>query len=243
MSTAIFIRSYNKDFEWLSYCVRSIRKFCSGFNEVVLAVPIGHYVQLTDEIKNCVDHIHPVEPRTSRGYLDQQITKLRAHHYTDADQILYVDSDCLFAAPATPETFMRDGKPLLLKTAYDVFRSHQQRTGEKQNVLCWQPITEAAIGFPVAYEYMRRLPILHDVRTLLEVETRYPRMIDHIRSIHGNGFSEFNALGAVAERYLSDLYHIQDTETEPLPPIVCEQSWSWGGISDEKREHMEWVCR
>lgn len=243
MNTAIFIRSYNKDFEWLSYCVRSIRKFCSGFSEVVLVIPNGQQVQLTREISERIDRLHTVKEHT-RGYLDQQITKLQAHHWLpDTDQILFVDSDCLFTTPATPESFMRDDKPLLLKTAYDVFRRQQEQTGKKQDVLCWQPITEAAIGFPVAYEYMRRLPILHDVRTLVEIETRYPRMIDHIRSIRGNGFSEFNVIGAVAERYLSHLYHIQDTEAEPLPPAVCEQSWSWGGISDEKREHMKWVCR
>lgn len=241
MNTSIFIRSYNKDFEWLFYCVRSIRKFCSGFSEVVLVVPDGQQVQLTEAITSRIDRLHLVKERT-RGYLDQQITKLQANRYTDAGQILYVDSDCLFVAPATPETFMRDGRPILPKTRYDVFRRHQERTGEKQDVLCWQEITERAVGFPVEWEYMRRLPMMHSFMLLEEIGAMYPSLPSHICSINGNAFSEFNVMGAVADRYLPDLYHIQDTEADPLQESVCEQSWSWGGISEEKRRHMEWVC-
>ena len=36
MKTSIFIKTCLKDLEWLSYSLRSIRKFCKGFQEVVI---------------------------------------------------------------------------------------------------------------------------------------------------------------------------------------------------------------
>ena len=32
----IFIKTYHKDFIWLEYCIKSIKKFCKGFRDVVI---------------------------------------------------------------------------------------------------------------------------------------------------------------------------------------------------------------
>ena len=39
MTCDILIRSYYKDFGWLRYALRSIRKYCRGFSKVIVVVP------------------------------------------------------------------------------------------------------------------------------------------------------------------------------------------------------------
>jgi hypothetical protein len=84
---------------------------------------------------------------------------------------------------------------------------------------------------------------MHLSETLAEIDTRYPNLADYIAKIPDNSFSEFNVMGAVAERYLGDQYHIQSTETEPLPTKYCEQYWSWGGMTNELKEALQCVCK
>jgi hypothetical protein len=242
MSTSIFIRSYRGDFQWLRYCLRSIRKFVSGFDEIALVIPTTDRGELPADVAAMADRLH-LRTEQTHGYIDQQITKLRAHHYTTSERILFVDSDCVFFQPCTVDDFTRDGKPLLLKTAYEVFRRYEIETGKRQNVLCWQKITENLIGFPVEFEYMRRIPMMHLAETLACIEAQYPHLMDKARRIRDNSFSEFNIMGAIAEKYLADHYVFSDTESEPLPPKYCEQYWSWGGMSNELKETLECVCK
>ena len=242
MNTSIFIRSYRGDFQWLRYCLRSIRKFVTGFGEIALVIPVTDRGELPEDVAAMADRLHLRNEQT-HGYIDQQITKLRAHHYTNSDRILFVDSDCVFFRPCTVDDFTREGKPLLLKTPYEVFRKHQTETGRAQNVLNWQRITEDLVGFPVEFEYMRRIPMMHAAETLVYIEAHYPHLMNKARRIRDNSFSEFNIMGAIAERFLPHLYHIQSTETEPLPPKYCEQYWSWGGMSNELKESLECVCK
>lgn len=241
MSTSIFIRSYRGDFQWLRYCLRSTRKFVTGFDEIVLVIPVADRDELPVDVASMADRLH-LRIEQTHGYIDQQITKLRAHHYTTSERILFVDSDCVFFRPCTMDDFTRDSKPILLKTPYEVFRKYQNETGRIQSVLNWQKLTEEAVGFPVDHEYMRRIPMMHLAETLGYIETYYPNLVNRVRRIKDNSFSEFNVMGAIAEKYLADQYHIQCTETKPLPPKYCEQYWSWGGMSKELKESLECVC-
>jgi hypothetical protein len=241
MSTSLFIRSYRGDFEWLRYCVRSIRKFVAGFESLVLVIPDADRDLLPADVAALIDRLH-FRTEETHGYIDQQITKLRAHHYTTSERILFVDSDCVFFQPCNVDDYTRNGKPLLLKTPYEVFRKYQNETGRIQSVLRWQEITADTVGFPVEHEYMRRIPMMHAVETLAYIETHHPQMIEKAIRIRDNSFSEFNAIGAIAERFLPDLYHIQSTETEPLPAKHCEQYWSWGGMSDSLKRALQCTC-
>ena len=119
-----------------------------------------------------------------------------------------------------------------------MFAELQRVTGKVENVLNWKKITEGFVGFEVSDEYMRRIPLMHDAKTLREIESRYPKLIRDILKIRDNSLSEFNIMGAVAAKFLPELYHFQCTETEPLPPNYCEQYWSWGGMTNELKETL-----
>src|SRR6185312_6600956 len=71
----IFIRTYPNDYEWLNYCLDSIRKYCSGFRKVWVVSP--------EAPSNAAFHIPNGEwkvmnDESEDGYLAQQITKLYA---------------------------------------------------------------------------------------------------------------------------------------------------------------------
>jgi len=96
----ILIRSYYRDVQWLVLAVASIRRFVSGYRELVVVLPETSMSRvdwpvapiLRDvTLRQCDDH--------RNDYIGQQITKLHADTYSDADVILHVDSDHVFVAP------------------------------------------------------------------------------------------------------------------------------------------------
>jgi hypothetical protein len=103
LTVDIFIKSYPPDYDWLRYCLRSIDRFCSGFRKVVVVSPetfnadpaLKIPVQVVVAPQQCQD-----------GYLDQQLFKLNAHQFSDADMILHVDSDTIFTVQVTPQTYL-----------------------------------------------------------------------------------------------------------------------------------------
>jgi hypothetical protein len=230
MTHAVFIRTYSGDLDWLVYCLKSIVKYLSGYNELIVAIPEKelHHLDGFGLTNVRVVGVHAMKD----DYVGQQITKLSAHHYTNADVITFIDSDTIFTMPTILTDFMQDGKLIIYKTRYTSIDSP------------WQSITQRSIGFPVEWEYMRRFPLSYYNSTLAGCE-------QHIKAIHnmdlkkfGNtrpfrSLSEFNMLGAYAEMYQSNLYSFIDTEAAPLPQARVRQFWSWGGITDEVKKEID----
>ena len=219
MKTSIFIKTWSGDIPWLKYCLQSIKLYGSGFEEVVI---------VADE--SCVQDVYPIADGArvipvgdwTNGYIQQQWVKLNADQYTDADQILFVDSDCVFHTPFTPESYMRDGKPILLKTDYQLLGSS----------IVWQAITSDFVGWYVDYEYMRRLPWMYKRSSLQNFRKTYLKLYNHLYGMEDRSFSEFNVLGAYIDRFEKDQYYISDTSVW-MSESVAEQFWSWGGITPE----------
>lgn len=230
LDVAIFIRSYKKDFEWLVWCIKSIDRYVTGYKELLLEVPDKDFAVVPKDVHDKVDHVFLRQERT-HGYIDQQISKLQAHKRTDHQFILFVDSDCMFFTPCdVRKEFFVDGLPVMLKTPYSSFNP-------RENVLRWKTITQKALGdaFHVDYEYMRRFPLIYDRRTLEYLEVCYPNLEDYCCRQKDHEFSEFNVMGAFADKHHPHLYHWINTTNQPLPRTVAKQWWSYGGIrKDEK---------
>jgi hypothetical protein len=218
--TSIFIKTCRKDFEWLKYCLRSINMYARDFAELVIVCDELDRRDL--EYVNTDGAIVHFVPNHRNGYIHQQMIKLIADTFCSSEHILFVDSDCVFFAPFCPGDFTRDGKPILLKTRY----------GELGGGECWKPITEHYLGGTVEFEYMRRIPLIFDRRTLAELRIAYPALLCQLDTLRDRNFSEFNALGAFAEREHPERYTIIDTADE-ITPKFAEQFWSWGGITPE----------
>lgn len=221
----IFIRTYYSDLKWLVYALQSINKFCSGFRDVVIVIP--------ESQKYLLDGFNLTKEKTltceeyKDDYLGQQITKLYADSYSDADYILFPDSDTLFTMPVTPKDFTREGKPLILKTKYE----------KVETAIIWKPVTEKALGYPVEFEFMRRLPFCYHSSTLKSLreymKDKHGKELNaYIEEQPNRAFSEFNVVGAFADKFERDKYDFQDTD-DGLPTLYVRQFWSWGGLTDE----------
>lgn len=222
----IFLKTYNKDFQWLPYLFASIDKYCDGFRSLVIVAEMGDNVEL-EKIKfpQTVDvKIHYIQkPSRSDGYMFQQSIKLSAWKYTDADAVMFIDSDCIFKKKISPSYFFKRGKIEMLKTSY----------AEIGSAVPWQKPTQDALGFPVYYEYMRRHPMLYLCSTLRNLASTYPHLEAEVIAAVNRVFSEFNVIGAYAEKFESDKYNFLDTATNKIPEEVVMQNWSWGGLTEE----------
>jgi hypothetical protein len=199
MTTDIFLKTHSADADYLRYCLASIEKFCSGFRKTVV-----------------VEGEHP------RGYLHQQVVKLHADTHTDADFILVTDSDTLFTEEVTPESFMRDGKPIWYMTPWN------EEMLAHPGTRAWFNVMTEFFGEEPPAEFMRRQPFMFP-REVLEglrnfcVERHGVTIGDYIMA--RKAFSEWNVLGAYCWLFHRDKFYFMDTTVECPPPKV-KQFWS-----------------
>lgn len=231
MNCDIFVRSYYRDFEWLAYCLSSIHKYCRGFRRIVLVVPDKslsrlEYVGLRgDRTFVCKSH--------ADDYLGQQVSKLMADSYSDADYICHVDSDCVFHRPTTPAELFSDGKPRVVMTPYDCL----PRAGS------WKRITSKFLGREVSFDFMQQLPLVFP-RSLYSELRRYAEAMhgadieSYVMEQPHRGFSEFNAMGAFAYYWHREKFAWIDSSRQPVPEPPCLCFWSWGGIDAATRARI-----
>jgi hypothetical protein len=207
-TTGIFIKTWTGDIDWLPYCLESIQKYGSDISEVVIASDASCLI----EVQRISQGARVVSvPDWEEGYIQQQWVKLNVFH-----------------TPFSPESYMRDGKPILMKTKY----------GNLGGAEIWKGITEDFVGFEVQYEYMRRLPWMYLSSSLSNFKLKYPHIESHLKGLTTRRFSEFNVLGAYIDKYESDKYFVTDTE-EWMTESVARQFWSWGGITSEVKTDID----
>jgi hypothetical protein len=229
MQVDIFIRTYHKDLPWLEHALRSIHKHVTGHRRIIVAIPEGQGHLLAHLTAETVIEVPDLED----GYLGQQLTKMEAWKCTDADCVLFWDSDVVAKEPIDIHAeYFKDGKPILYKTRYSSIPGTP-----------WQGVTEKALDISVGWEYMRRMPIIHLSDVLKETmdlieETHGLSMRTYLDAQPHKAFSEFNVIGAVADLLHRDSYTIIDTESIDMPPNKVAQFWSWGGITNEVRQQL-----
>ena len=112
----IFLRSYYRDLRWLHLALRSITELVVGYRRIVVVVPHSTVCRValetiagnfTAEVFECEDF--------ADDYIGQQLTKLNADRYTDADFVLLLDSDQLFYAPCDLNTRLFRNSRLLME--------------------------------------------------------------------------------------------------------------------------------
>ncbi len=230
MKTSIFIKTWKNDLKWLDYCLKSIKKFGSGFEEVVV---------VTDS--DCLDKTREIA-KTARvesvvkwpnGYIHQQWVKLNVDSYVHTDLVLYVDSDCIFFKEFSPESFMKYDKPILLKTRYTELGSDPVSVVAMK----WKQITQGYVRWNVDWEYMRKMPMMFHVDSISSVWNFISYFEIRLRKIDKHEFSEFNVIGAYVDRQEPDRYFVTDTHAW-CPESVAEHFWSWSGITDEERRRI-----
>lgn len=248
MNVPIFCVTFCRDREWTAYLLGSIQRRCRGFSEVVLVVPfrdIEMFRPLTafktaDERPVRVKGFHE---REGKGMLHHEVMIHFADTFCpEADVILHVDGDCVFLADVTPETYMLDGKPILL---YVPFAEIDKGLPYDRHAMAWQECTERCLGEPVTNESMIRHPMMH-------IREVYPEVRRHIadrqgvafdeyvlaqKPDHPEGHAEFTTLGHWAMTRHPSRYHTINVHDNPRPEAHMYSGWThWPAGSDGERE-------
>jgi len=234
----IFIKTRAHDYDWAYWCLESIEKNCSGFRKVELISESqegrycgGHAFFKNKLVTSCVNGKEP-------GYLWQQRCKLYADQYSDADYILFQDSDTIFTRPVTPSNFIKDGKPVWLYSPLDKARPDQH---------AWIPVMEKFLGKKPEHEFMRRHPFIVPRWAFEELRTfcKYKHgmsLEDYImaQAIPGHPlalvFSEWNCMGF----FLWEYHHDKACWMTPeeAGPACVYQGFTHAG-EDRKQEDID----
>ena len=221
MKVSIFIRTYHKDIKWLNWCLKSIHKNLTGWDEIVICIPKGQQSLLShltaEKVVTC--------PIYRDDYLGQEISKIQAHKWCKGDYILFVDSDVMFKPGAKVRDYFYEGKPIIMKADYN----------SVGDAICWKKPTEKLFKTTIDFEFMRIAPQLFVRETLEEFNKAFPKIESYIQEQPYREFSEFNALGYFAETNCKYDYSIIDvTKGVPnyLPENKCKQMWSWSGLTE-----------
>ncbi len=103
MHVDIFIRTYKNDLPWLAYALKSIHKYVTGHRNIIVAIPMDQVRLLSHLSVEKVVGVHDLED----GYLGQQLTKMQAWKLTDADAVVFWDSDVVATRPVVSLTIQR----------------------------------------------------------------------------------------------------------------------------------------
>ena len=239
----VFIASYAKDFPWLLHCLSSLKLFAHGFLPPVVAVPerdieFAKRIALQSYPETSITTQKGPDGPGWAGFLKAQIAMMTADlHCPEADFIHLFGSDCFVKDTCHPGEVFEGAKPVMLYNSYAHLAVHHPQT------LGWRAGTEHALGHPVEYEFMRRIPIVYP-RGL------YPEVRKYVANKHGKPFehyifdrvshrncSESNILGAFAWYHARDLYHWVNLDEDNAYaesalrwPSNVIQFWSHGGM-------------
>jgi glycosyltransferase involved in cell wall biosynthesis len=220
----IFIKSYRNDFRWLKYSLQSLKKFVTGYNEIIIIIPDGERQYIDFELPERT-FVHTIKESGS-GYLFQQYVKMIAHHYCSASHIMYLDSDCIFHSPVDVRELVKDGKPQILMTNYN-------ELGDCP----WQRPTADFIGQIPEYEFMRRHCLIYHKDTLVNLENWFNGDLkEYILSRPGGTFSEFNVIGFYAYLNEKDKYNFVNTNNWEYVPAIVNQYHSYTQFQEKESE-------
>lgn len=253
MKCEIFIVSHRKDFDYLMFCLGGIKKFAVGFSGVTILVPSEDVSVLAPHVRGW-QHEFPLsvmgfnqEPEP-KCHLHHCVKKCQADQYCpSADYIMFMDSDCVFREPVTPDDYIINTRPVILMESYKALEARNDPA------CCWKKGTTEVLGFVPEYETMRRHPTAHWKDT-------FRNFRDHIVDFHNLpfemfalsrdpsfpvGFNDFNNLNSYAQRVYPDKYHFIDITDHPelRPRDKLIQYWSHGPINKPQENTLDGKVR
>lgn len=238
--TDLLIVTFKRDFPYLRWCLKSIEKFVTGFRHVIILIPeqdVDDLVAVTSDFPQLESmiRIRIGYEWKNKGMLWHMHQIMCSDKLSEADYICHIDADCIFTAPVTPETFIKDGKPIL---QYERFESINKR---HPGVGIWGEVTQRCLPFHVHFETMRQHGETYtretyaEARRLIEVKTGMTaeKYIYAQENSFPQSFCEFVTLGNVAIHCFHDKYHLIDNSHKENPDkgiFPIGQFWSHSGL-------------
>ena len=253
----IVYKTYKQDLGWLRYSLLTLKKFVTGFKEIIIYchdICCGELYQLVNEIKiNC--RIIPVS-YDYHGYLKQMVVKTMCYNDVSTKYIAIVDSDNIFNKSLNLyDLLMDDGRipwhyksPVPASHEICVWKeSYENMTKTKQDRYYMQN------GFPFIFtaESMRlannKFIEIHGIdyatfckngcqKFNIQVEDSICKRFLDLAKI----FEEFEWLGFYCQTYSDDYIFINSIDKSK--PSQLLQFWSYGGITPEIKSTIDKLC-
>ncbi|QQE89510.1 hypothetical protein [Azotobacter chroococcum] len=218
----IVIRSYYRDLAWLALALRALKQFVSGYRRVVVVVPrssldrFDSIIQRNDpqvSFLSCEDF--------TDDYLGQQITKLHADLYTDANVIVHLDSDQIFVAQCNLyERLLVSGK----------LRMNVQRSSDRAPSDGWRHCPSIFFGEPIAWDLTAPPPLavprqLYGALRAYCKDRHNKSLTDYAMGFSADRFCEMALLRGFALLYEASAFIWVDGGQSALIP-ECRSFWS-----------------
>jgi len=254
MTISILIVSHSRDIERLKYCLLSIDKFVSGYEEIVLAVPDSQkelFVPLANRTGRC--RLYSYREFPGLGFLHHCVTVCYSDVICGTDYVLNLDSDCMFIKPAQiPEAFHVEGMPVIFRSPYHKLRESKQNKDWQR--LWWKRQASRAVGRDVEFEYMMGPPHCFPKQA-------YKRLREMVEAEHGKpfhdyvfeqkpdplwGFADIDMLGYAANHpqincnTFVDITDPRFAEAYQTVGGCIKRFWSHTPLEEDKTE-MEWI--
>lgn len=260
MKVSVLIVTFRKDIDFACYSFASLKKFATGFHELVVVVPTPDVELFTAAAEVCAPvfaqgvRVVGFDERPGKGMLHHMVKILAADELCpDADAILHLDADCLFTSPVTPADYLENGKPVIFRQRYENFRQCDSRYS-------WKACVRNATGIDPEWETMVRHPntylrsIYPLVRDIIgnHVQQDWAEYILSCRNVYPQTFAEFPTIGAVAIQCDPNAYHWIDCNRLPdgswsITPADREQKllafWGHGGLEMVNDRHPTMTAR
>lgn len=240
----ILVFSYAFDIDYLEYCLKSIDKFATGFTGATVIVPEKELAMFKTRFPEADIRGTWYPENEILGHLHHQGMKCAPDKYvpTGTDLVCFLDSDCVFTQPVSPDDYIVDGKPELLIKRFDSL---------KPGTNPWQTPTEEILKTNVYYETMQRHPHLGWT-------AMYPELRAHVEKLQGMEFqsfiltrkptfvwgcSEFNLMGnfVLLNEKWKEKYHFVDlTGDKPHPKSSEKLVQFWSRSPIDKPQSTPW---
>ena len=259
MKVGIFMVTFRRDLEFAEYSFRSVSKFCSGFGEKVVAVPVQDEAMFRDIAEPHGFTVKTFVEWPGKGMLHHEALICEADAWCpDSDAILHLDADCIFTQPTDASDYFINGKPILYCQRFEDFRQYTNRYGWKRCVL-------EATGIDPEWETMCRHPAVH-LREAYQLtrgiitahrKTDWKEFIRSCRNTYPQTFAEFPTLGAVVIEKIPDQYCLIEAFKDSANSIFGEEDvaledksmnklrafWSVGGVEMINDRHPDETAR
>ena len=250
----MFIRSYKEDLKWLSFSTAAMAGSMEKQQEVIrnalFVVPRDDVPLFEKDLDDIFQNrslpqslrsrflVMQSKIKTLKGYEEQMLDKMHADLYTDAQYIVFFDTDTVFARDLTrDQLFDPEGRPrLCYRSVKSCGEACEMWMQTKVKFMLGQ-------GDMLDQEYMCTLGQAYTreifARTREEVEKHngeeWAGWLHRAQRPEGSveespvPFTEFNALGAILWRDFHDKVHWADSavgeELDALNRPI--QTWSW----------------
>jgi hypothetical protein len=218
MKLDIILKTWPADYGWIPYLFRSMAKYVTGYDNLILAIeeqyPAPFDLPPGAIVKRCrryegIDDVKPI--------FGVAIERLRAWDYSDADAILFVDSDCVFTRPVDLKTdpFINAERPMV----------YYREWSEVGPALCWHAPTLAVLGFEPPYETMYGYPDCYPRDVLVDL-WKHVGGEDRLRALKNP--TDLNVMGNFAIVRHPD--KVTAVHVSQMVNPCVHQFWSHGGI-------------